>query len=487
MNSKKEPLFSLIQSLTMSEKRFFKIFSQRHIIGEINQYLLLFNYIDQNPNCTSEEVAKKSFVKNLSAEKNYLYRLILKALNSYYYEFSHKMKVQNAITNAEILAFKGLEDQALKLLIKGEKLAESAELFSQLLTIKQTQFEILSKKARYTLAYDKIDEIKSISIQNREFTETELKATKLYELRQKTGGLRSKDDLAEYEEFFNKKPKDSLLSKKALLFNISLSITYAHAIKDFEQETESLLQIIALYEENEFLIEYSTKGYISSLYNLANTYRNLGEFDEALKTLDKINVLANHKLITASKFLSAYIFYLSYNLRLYIHIILNDYDKALTIYGAIKKNYPELQLNINKAIVYEHLMLVIRIHVEFKNFKKALRYSNIIINDTDFKHREDIHSYIRLLNLVIHFELKNDFTLDYLSSSTFNYLKRKQRLYKTEKEVIKFITKFHNGKISSLAKANDNLKLLKEDPYEKVMFNLFDFQEWCDTKLQKLQ
>ena len=71
---KKEPLFDLIQSLTMSEKRFFKIFSQRHIIGEVNQYLLMFDFIDKTPEVNNEILLKQSFVKNLSAEKNYLYR-----------------------------------------------------------------------------------------------------------------------------------------------------------------------------------------------------------------------------------------------------------------------------------------------------------------------------------------------------------------------------------------------------------------------------
>ena len=138
---KNEPLFDLIDSLTMSEKRFFKIFSQRHVIGEENQYLLMFDFIDKSKNINNETLLEQPFSKNLSAEKNYLYRLILKSLNAYYFDFSTKMKVQNLIISAEILAYKGLETQALKTLEKVEKIASEAELFTHLLTIKQTEFE----------------------------------------------------------------------------------------------------------------------------------------------------------------------------------------------------------------------------------------------------------------------------------------------------------------------------------------------------------
>ena len=40
-------LFELIKSLTKSEKRYFKLFSSRHTIGEENGYLKLFDFIDQ--------------------------------------------------------------------------------------------------------------------------------------------------------------------------------------------------------------------------------------------------------------------------------------------------------------------------------------------------------------------------------------------------------------------------------------------------------
>lgn len=481
---KNEPLFDLINSLTMSEKRFFKIFSQRHVIGEINQYLLLFDFIDSNTTMSNEQLEKQDFVKNLSAEKNYLYRLILKSLNSYYFEFSYKMKIQNMIISSEILAYKGLENQALKLLEKAENLASEAELYSCLLTIKQTQFDTLSKINKYGKALEILKENEVFINQHTQLNDIQAKATNLYELRQKQGVIRSTEELGEINDLVQNHYLKGFDSKKSSLFQTSLNISYAHAIKDFESEIKHLNDIIDLYENNTFLIEYSVKGYVSSLYNLANTYRNINDFENALKVLDKIDVVKNNKLISTSKSISAYLFYLSNNLRLFIFILNNQYKKAQLHYQNIKDEYDIHAKNIDTTVVYEHLIIIIRILMEQKMYKPALQYSNIIINDTTYNKREDILSYIRLLNLVIHFELKNDLTIDYLSSSAFNYLKRRQRLFKTEKEIISFIKKFGIEDKKQLIKINENLIQLKKDPFEKSMFNFFDFQKWVESKIK---
>lgn len=481
---KTEPLFDLINSLTMSEKRFFKIFSQRHVIGETNQYLLLFDFIDNNTPMSTELLEKQGFVKNLSAEKNYLYRLILKSLNAYYFEFSFKMKVQNTIISAEILAYKGLENQALKLLDKAEKLANEAELYSHVLTIKQTQFEILSKISHYDQAITILYENNPIIQKQFNLIDVQKQTTDLYNLRQKQGGIRTKDELDELNRFVTTQQKDGFDSKKSLLFQTSLNISYSHAIKDFESELNNLFKIIELYEENPFLIEYSTKGYVSSIYNLANTYRNLNKLDLAVSTLNRLDQLSNNRLIATSKQLSSYAFYLSNNLRLFIYILQNKFDLAQEHYLLIKNDYHLHENNIEKTVVYEHLMLIIRIQIELKNYKLALKYSNIIINDTSYNQREDILSFIRLLNLVIHFELKNDLTIDYLSNSALNYLKRRQRLFKTEKEIINFIKKYTLVNNDGLKKMNEKLIQLKQDPYEANMYRFFDFQKWVESKIK---
>ena len=67
----------------------------------------------------------------------------------------------------------------------------------------------------------------------------------------------------------------------------------------------------------------------------------------------------------------------------------------------------------------------------------ALKYTNIIINDLSFKVREDLLSVIRLINLLIYFELNTDFTLGYLTKNTYRYFTKRKKLYKVENELIR--------------------------------------------------
>ena len=41
-----DALFELVQSLTQSEKRHFKIFAKRHVIQNENRYIRLFDILD---------------------------------------------------------------------------------------------------------------------------------------------------------------------------------------------------------------------------------------------------------------------------------------------------------------------------------------------------------------------------------------------------------------------------------------------------------
>ncbi len=480
---KPDKLFDLIHAMTMSEKRHFKVFSNRHTIGDKNQYLELFDYIDKQKTLDHKELEQQPFVKNLSAEKNYLYRMILKGLNAYYYDFSYKTRVQNLLTNAEILAYKGLEFQALKLLQKAGKLAETAELFPQWLTVKQTEFELLSKRSDYGAALDRLEEAQAIGDQYEALSNIQQQVTNLYKERRQHGGIRSEHEMAELEGIAAN--SDAFHSKKSLLFQQSFKVAYHQARKDYEQKLTALQQIIALYENNSFLVEYSTKGYLLSLYNLANTYRMMGKFELSAEVLDQMSGLLSSKLVAASKALGAQAFYLSNSLRLYLYLLQQQFDAAVAHYHVIQKQYKLYESNVDQSMLYEHLMLVIRIHMELSDFKTALKHSNSIINDTSFKQREDILTYVRLLNLVIHFELNNDFTVDYLSASTLHYLKKKQRLFKTEQEVINFMMKFYDGKQKVLQSIHTRLKDLKQDPYESVMFRFFDFEQWVSQKLAK--
>ncbi len=57
-NKASNSLHELIKSLNKSEKRYFKVFSSRHTIGEENSYIKLFDFIDKMDEYDEEELFK---------------------------------------------------------------------------------------------------------------------------------------------------------------------------------------------------------------------------------------------------------------------------------------------------------------------------------------------------------------------------------------------------------------------------------------------
>jgi hypothetical protein len=65
---KKSNAFALIKSLTMSEKRYFKIFSERHTIGTQNKYVVLFSELDKSEEENDQDLKNRLSSSGINAD-----------------------------------------------------------------------------------------------------------------------------------------------------------------------------------------------------------------------------------------------------------------------------------------------------------------------------------------------------------------------------------------------------------------------------------
>ena len=136
-------LFDLIKSLNKSEKRYFKVFSSRHTIGEENSYIRLFDFIDRMEEYQEDLIFMhfkgQALLNKFSITKARLYDNILKSLDTFYATSSHDAQIFRAIHSAEILFNKGLYKQSERVLNSAEKQAIKHENYNLLLEIKEKQ------------------------------------------------------------------------------------------------------------------------------------------------------------------------------------------------------------------------------------------------------------------------------------------------------------------------------------------------------------
>src|SRR6187402_373889 len=103
-------LYDLIKSLTGNEKRFFKIYASRHVTSGKNNYVKLFEAIDKltvyDDKKLKSKIKDESFGNHFSAEKNYLYNLILECLDIYHKDSSVDRLISKYVNISRILSEK---------------------------------------------------------------------------------------------------------------------------------------------------------------------------------------------------------------------------------------------------------------------------------------------------------------------------------------------------------------------------------------------
>ena len=124
-------------------------------------------------------------------------------------------------------------------------------------------------------------------------------------------------------------------------------------------------------------------------------------------------------------------------------------------------------------------------------YKKALQYINEVLNDNEQNLRQDIYSFSRLFNIVIHYELENYDFLEYVVKSTNRYLSKQERDYQVENVCIKSIRKLAKtvesvNKIEIFEKMEVEILELLKDHNERVVLEYFDISAWVRSKIEKV-
>jgi hypothetical protein len=125
-----------------------------------------------------------------------------------------------------------------------------------------------------------------------------------------------------------------------------------------------------------------------------------------------------------------------------------------------------------------------------KDYRTALRYINDVLNDNEKQLRQDIYSFARIFNLIIHFELQNLDFLEYDLKSAARYLNKHAKDYQVEKLFIAHIKLLAreeepDAQRAIFVKFDEKLKELLKIERENVILEYFDILAWTDSKINE--
>ena len=423
-------IHQLIHSLTKNEQGFFMKYAQMQ--GKDKDYLDLYKKFQEMPNFSKRQleqaVQKESYKKHLSVTQNYLYKTLLKSLRLFHEKQSVDVSLQNLITEADILESKGLKKLSQQQLEKAKKLAVGHHKFT-------TKIEILKRQASHILAskvhnlFEELDGVykevmDDIHTIKEEYTYRQLNHFMFIAHRKEARSAFTK--YAKLLKTINEHPilkqKETPRSFYAKYLRNNVFYIKARIAGDQQQAYKYSKNIVDLWYQHKLIQKANPKLFKIQLSNFIGNIilnKKTTEFDtyveklESITSKNKVEEMENFQAIAHLKLL----FFLNLN-RLEDAKLLVPYIKnGMAKYGSI--------MNQARKTILFHNTLVL--HFVLEEFEDTLEWIDLILRKQKTEPRQDIKTFARILEFVIHYELGNDLILESL------FISATRRLHKTGK------------------------------------------------------
>ena len=492
-------LFKLVKSLTKSEKRFFKLSSSLQS-GEKN-YLKIFDYIERqssyDENALKEEFENQTFIKHLPSEKNHLYKLILKSLRSYYSEQSISSSLKQEIKNVEILYNKALYKECEKFVGRAKQTAKRYEKFYywfELIGWEKKLLESAYESGEFSTDLDKlVEEEEMVIAKLRNLAEYTVIYSKINLIFRSGGFTRNErerqvvEDIADYHLI---KGKNTAVSTKAASICYYIKGLCAATNRNYRDSFQFFNRTQEILDNNPYIKLDTGQRYVNTLFHLLRCHIDNKDFNEAQELILMIRSLHGKKGFNSVD-ISVRIFSNTYNQELLLLHAMGEFDKSVKLITEIEKQQALYEGKISKEM--EVLLTYNKAYSYFGtgDYKKALQYINEVLNDNEQNLRQDIYSFSRLFNIVIHYELANYDFLEYVVKSTNRYLSKQERDYQVENVCIKSIRKLAKtaetvNRVEIFEKMQSEISELLNDHNERVVLEYFDISSWVRSKIKKI-
>jgi tetratricopeptide (TPR) repeat protein len=489
-------LFSLIKSLTKSEKRFFKLNSALQA-GDKN-YLKIFDFIEKQNRYDEEslkdEFREETFIQHLPSEKNHLYKLILKSLRSYYSEQSVSSILKQEIKNVEILYNKALYRECSKFVKRSKALAAEYEKFYYHYELINWEKKLLEEAYESGIFDQNLDELikeeSDVIEKLRNLAEYQILYSRINYIFRSGGFTRNETErqvVNEIADYHLIKGKNTALSTRATTICYYIKGLCSASIRDYEDALINFRKAKSVMDRNPLIRDDIQQRYIYTLSFLLNCYIDVHDFKNAESTLEEFNALLSNKAFESPDS-RVRIFTSTYIGKLQLYNRQGNFEKAAELIPEIEKNLESYEEKINKEKI-----LLFNYNLGYTcfgmgDYKRALKYINELLNDNEKQLRQDIYSFSRIFNLIIHFELNNNDFIEYDIKSAARFLNKHEKDYEVEQL---FVSEMKNlARLTSSAERKKiferfdaELEVLLKDDRENVILEYFDLRAWIKSKL----
>ncbi|MFN8393840.1 MAG: hypothetical protein U0176_04115 [Bacteroidia bacterium] len=412
-------LFLLVKSLDKAEKKHFRAYAQRHVIGERNLYERLFDVLLEMEVYDDEQVraafSGEKVLSQWASFKTYLYQLLRRSLRTLHEDDNAAAEMQQLLQDITILHNKGLHDACQRLLNKCKRLAREQDAHAVSLECLDWERRLIKRGMPANLG----EQLEAVA-QAEQFHLKCLRLDKLV--------LQHYDRMYSYSQ--QKHPSAGQTSLFAMLeeiegqvagqplpFNAHLALGAMRAmvathLGRLEEASVHYREVVLQWQSRPLILAEHRDRYLMTLVNFLNTMyqtQNETQFQEALSI-----ARSGHELRGD---MQRFVRIMSSNLELLHLMNAGRYEEAEQIVPMLKdivKEEPEF-LRPAHIIAYSYNVAVL-LFVRGR-YRQSVEWLNRILDFPGHDIRVDIRNAAQILALIVHFELGNHDLLEYLLAS----------------------------------------------------------------------
>ena len=491
-------LHSMIKSLSKSEKRHFKM-CVNSVHKNENNYTILFDAIDAqgvyNEKKLLHKLRKHPFSKQISRTKYLLYEQILKVLRQLYSTRSEHAKLRALLDSSEVLFYKTFYRQAFQILKRAKKIAIANELYGLQQEIMEKEKRLLPYLENYKTIKPAISEFLFSYEQIAQLLKTENEYKALHtKARLYYNTLLNFHETSQVDAILGKVMQHRLMLEKSnattflskVLFH-EIHFMNANARFNFAQANYFGDEMFALWEAKPVMKDVFRDTFIRQLRDYTfckiSSYHTQENIPQLLNEWKSIKVFSKEEEGIMALEIDMIHFLLQ--------LVNKSYSGIEAICHLIKEHHSP---SLKKLPAHQQMVIFYHIsvyHFMKKDYAKVIRDIKQIEAIAGGKLRPHILKYVKLMELIVRYELDDEEIEDKDILRITRHLKSLGKLGRIEEMLLSSIKKLIN--LPSLDEPPMILNELKElletnsetTNYKLETINHQIIKVWVKEKLSK--
>jgi hypothetical protein len=480
----------LIGSMTRAEKRYFKLYATRHVVGGASHYSQLFDAVAAMPVYDEQEIhrrfAGEAFLRRFTVMKHRLYETILGSLEAFHANSSIDARLRRSLHQTELLFQRGLYVDAQRVLRGAKALATQHGRTAVLLDVLAWERRLMERANYQGVSAADVQRVVQDGAALRTAMEEE---DELWSLKSRSfmllyseGKARSEERATALRELqAHPLLQDGAvpLTPKARYLHHHVRSAVAFALNDLPtcEQQLALNDALLLKEELHFRDEPNLR--LGVMSNLAYVRMRLGQHAQALQGLKEFKLVPAQLPVAPSADMELKVFAMGASLELTVLCRMGEFDKAVAKLDAVQE----------QCARYSGRLSVLRLSsIRFQaawacfgagDMEGARRWSQELLNAKGVDQHPEIHSLGRLLYLLVLLGLGRTDLLTYELRNVDRFLRSHERDHGVERELVQYVRK--RLRTTSLAEHQQahtelvaGLTELEKDPLELGVFDHFD-------------